>query len=575
MANKVLLPSFCKSLFSGIILDELVFPYPEQKPEARENLQLILDTLNKYADRVLDSKKFDEAGQMPAEVIKGWKDLGFFGLLIPEQYGGSGLNATSYVRILEEIGTHDGSTALLIGAHQSIGMKGLLLFGTEQQKQKYLPTLASGEMIAAYALTEPNAGSDAGSIQTRAVRDEVKGVYHISGSKMWITNGGIADFFTIFAKEEIPDASGTRQDKITAFIVTRDMGIKSGQEEKKLGIRSSSTTALFMDNIEVPFENVLGERGKGFKVGMEILNSGRVSLAGGAIGGSKFVLKQIIQYVTERKQFGRPLCEFEIIMKKINQITLNIFAAESMTYLTTGMMDSEKIDFSLESAICKVFATDMLWSNVNECMQMAGGIGYSKEYPYEQHLRDARVMSIFEGTNEILRIFIALAGMEERGEYLKKIGKALKDPVKGFGLITDFAVQYMKDRLTKERLRVIHPTLSKAKIEFENWAKNLHIATERILMHYGKDIVSKELIHERLADAVIYLYAMIACISRVDTDIKKYGMEKCLDKISMCNLFCEQAWRLIRRNILMVDKNDDENIFKVARIVLENKQYPH
>jgi acyl-CoA dehydrogenase family protein 9 len=319
---------------------------------------------------------------------------------------------------------------------------------------------------------------------------------------------------------------------------------------------------------------VLGERGKGFKVAMEILNSGRVSLAGGAIGASKVVLKQILQHVTERKQFGQALSEFEIIKKKINQISLSIFAMESMVYLTTGMIDSEKIDFSLESAICKVFATEALWNNVNECMQMAGGIGYSQEYPYEQNVRDARVMSIFEGTNEILRIFISLAGMEERGEYLKKIGKALKDPVKSFGLITDFAVQYMKDRLTKERLRVIHPVLAKAKAEFENWAKNLYVTTERVLIKYGKDIVMREMIHERLADAIMYLYAMIACISRVDTHIRKRGMEKCLDEISLCNLFCEQAWRIIRRNILMVDKNEDDNIIKVADLVIEEKKYP-
>ena len=574
MVKKILLPSFCKSLFSGVILDELVFPYPKPSADDQQNLDMILDTLHKFADRVLDSKKFDQAEQMPVEVIKGWKELGFFGLIIPEKYGGAGLNITSYVRILEEIGTYDGSTALLIGAHQSIGLKGLLLYGTEQQKKKYLPKLASGELIAAYALTEPGAGSDAGSIQTRAVRDETKGVYRLNGSKMWITNGGIADFITIFAKEEIQTDPNKKQDKITAFMVTRDMGFTSGKEEKKLGIRSSSTTALYLDNVEVPFENVLGERGKGFKVGMEILNSGRVSLAAGAIGASKNTLAQIIKYITERKQFGQTLSEFEIIKKKITQISLNIFAAESMVYLTCGMIDSEKIDFSLESAICKVFATEALWVNVNECMQMAGGIGYSQEYPYEQFVRDARIMTIFEGTSEILRVFISLAGMEERGEYLKKIGKALKDPVKSFGLITDFAVQYMKDRLTKERLRVIHPILAKSKAEFENWAKNLSITTERVLIKYGKDIVMREMIHERLADAIIYLYAMIACISRVDSDIRARGMENCLDEISMCNLFCDQAWRIIRRNILMVDKNEDENIIKVANIVLENRKYP-
>jgi len=268
------LPSFSKSLFSGVIAEELVFPYPELDKEESENLDIILATLNKYAADYINVREFDEKEEIPEDVINGWKELGFFGLLIPEEYGGYGLSNTSYVRILEAIGGIDGSTALLIGAHQSIGLKGLLLFGTEEQKKKYLPKLATGEMIACYCLTEPGAGSDAGGIKTRAVLDEKRGVYTLNGSKIWITNGGIADFFTVFAKEEIKTPDGKSKDKITAFILTRDMGVKSGKEEKKLGIRSSSTAGLFFENVEVPAENVLGERGKGFKVAMEILNSG-------------------------------------------------------------------------------------------------------------------------------------------------------------------------------------------------------------------------------------------------------------------------------------------------------------
>jgi len=574
MSGSVCYPSFSKSLFSGIILEELIFPYPAQKAEERENLEIILATLRKFSADYIDTKKFDKESKIPEDIIKGWKELGFFGLVIPEEYGGYGLSTTSYCRILEEVGAADSSTALLLGAHQSIGLKGLLLFGTEEQKKKYLPKLATGEMVAAYALTEPGAGSDAAGIQTRAVRDENKGVYILNGSKMWITNGGIADFFTLFAKEEMVMPDGEKKDRITAFIITRDMGIKSGKEEEKLGIHGTSTTALFLENVEVPFENVLGERGQGFKVAMEILNSGRVGLAAGSIGGSKRALKDILSYVTERKQFGKSISEFELIQEKIAQIVLNIFVAESMVYLTTCMIDKENIDFSLESAICKVFATDTLWDNVNECLQMAGGIGFSHEYPYEQYLRDSRIFTIFDGTNEILRIFIALAGMQEQGEYLKKIGKALKDPIKGFGLITDYAVHYMKERLTTGRIRSVHSRLSAVKSDFENWAKNLYIATERVLMRYGKNIVQKEIIQKRLADAMIDLYAMISSISRVDTCINKKGEENCQREIEMCNTFCQQAWRRIRRNILMVDKNDDNSILNIANLSIDEKKYP-
>ena len=573
MKNTKDLPSFSKSLFSGIVLDELAFPYPRIDKEEAENLDMILVTLNKFANDYIDSKKFDEMGKMPEDVIAGWKELGFFGLIVPEEYGGFGLSATAYVRIMEEVGRIDGSTALMLGAHQSIGLKTLLLYGTDEQKKKYLPRLATGELVGAYALTETEAGSDAGGIKTRAVRDEKKGVYILNGSKIWITNGGIANFFTVFAKEEIEMPDGSKQDKITAFIVTRDMGVKSGPEEKKLGIRGSSTTPLFFEDVEVPFENVIGESGKGFKIAMEALNSGRLTLAAGSTGGSKNALQHILSYVTQRKQFGMKLSEFELIKKKISQITINIFAAESMTYLTSGLIDSGKVDYILESAMSKIFATDRLWENVYEVMQMAGGIGFSQEYPYEQFLRDSRINTIFEGTNEILRIFIALSGMQERGEYLKKMGKALKDPVKSIGVISDYAVHYMKDRLTTERVRDVHSSLTDVKNKFEEWAKNLHITTERVLIKYGKKIIEKQLIQERLADAAIDLYGMISCISRVDTDIQKSGIDACEEKIVLCNTFCQQAWRRVRRNILMIDKNSDKKILNISEKVIEKGKY--
>ena len=252
-------PSFAKSLFSGVILDELVLPYPKQDPDDRENLEMVLDAFRKFAEQKIDAVKIDSEENIPDEVVEGFKELGFFGLVIPEEYGGFGLSNTSYVRILEEIARYDGSCALLVGAHSSIGLKALLLYGNDEQKKKYLPKLASGEMIAAFGLTEPGAGSDAGGIKTRLVRDEKKGCYILNGSKMWITNGGIADFVTVFAKEEITQPDGSKKDKITAVIVTRDMGMQSGKEEHKLGIRGSSTTELIFDNIEVPFENVIHE----------------------------------------------------------------------------------------------------------------------------------------------------------------------------------------------------------------------------------------------------------------------------------------------------------------------------
>ncbi len=568
-------PSFSKALFSGALLDELVFPYPEMDKEEKENFELMRETFKKFAQDKIDPVKIDKEAKIPQEIIDALKELGFFGMIIPEQYDGFGFSTTAYVKMLEAMTEHDPSVSITLGAHQSIGMKALLLFGTDEQKKKYLPKLATGEMIAAYCLTEPGAGSDAAGIKTRAVRDEKKGVYILNGSKLWITNGGIADFFTVFAKEPITDTKGDEHDKISAFIVTRDMpGVSSGKEEDKLGIKGSSTTEVFFDNVEVPFENLLGERGKGFKVAMEVLNSGRLGLAGGTLGGIRKVLKDAMNHITQREQFRKKLAEFELIKEKIAQIAIDMFAAESMIYLTTAMIDRGDVDYSLESAMCKIKATEVGWVAINECLQMVGGMGYMNEYPFQRALRDVRINPIFEGTNEILRMFIALSGVQERGEYLKKIGGALKDPIKGFGLLTDYATEWVVNRVTTERIRAVDPALAKAKEDFENWAKNLHFAAERMLIHYGKNIIYREMVSERLANAAIDLYGMIAVISRVDSLIKKKGREKCRREIKLCNAFAEQAWRRIRRNLLMLDKNIDKDLKEIAEFMTEEKQYP-
>lgn len=567
-------PSFSKALFSGAILDDLVFPFPKLNKEESENLKLITDTLEKFARDNIDAAKIDAEAKVPDNVINGLKELGFFGLNIPEEYEGFGLSATGYTKMLAAISEFDSSIPLLLGAHQSIGIKAITLFGTEEQKKKYLPKLATGEMIGAFCLTEPGAGSDAAGIKTKIVRDEKNGCYILNGSKLWITNGGLADFFTVFAKEEL-EKDGEKVEKISALFVTTDMGgVSRGKEEDKMGIKGSSTTEIFFEDVRVPFENIIGESGKGFKVAMQVLNSGRVGLAGGSLGALKYLLEYTMDHVTQRQQFKKTLDQFEAIKEKIAQITIDLYAAESMVYLTTGLMDRGDLDYSLESAMCKIRATDVVWEGVNECLQMSGGIGFMKEYPYERFVRDSRINLIFEGTNEILRLFVALSGVQERGEYLRKIGKALKDPIKGFGLLTDYATDWIKGKLITERIRQVHPRLTAAKTDFENWAKNLHITSERVLIEHGKDIMYREMITTRLADAAIDLYAMIATISRVDTKINDYGESECEKEIKICNTFCSQAWRRARRNLLMIDKNDDENLKEIADFISKEKQFP-
>jgi alkylation response protein AidB-like acyl-CoA dehydrogenase len=402
-----------KALFCGQIVRSALWPFPAMDAEQQEMLGMVVDSVDRlFADTGEDFEKWDESGEQPAEFVQMLRELGLFGLIIPEEYDGIGLSNSGYSRVLQQASRYDSSASLTIGAHSSIGMKGLLLFGTDEQKQRYLPRLASGELIAAYCLTEPGSGSDAASIQTKAVKDD-DGNWILNGEKTWITNGGIADFFTVFARTD------TEGGKISAFIVERDFaGVSSGQKEAKMGIRASSTTAVGFSDVKVPAENLLGEEGKGFKIAMAILNNGRTGLGGGAVGGMKACIALAAKQALERKQFGQSIAEFGMIKQKISDMTVDCFAAESAVWMVGHYIDAEYADYSVEAAISKVFASEAMTRCADEAMQIAAGSGYMKELPYERIFRDSRILTIFEGTSEILRLFIALSGIKDAGRIL-------------------------------------------------------------------------------------------------------------------------------------------------------------
>src|SRR5437016_13651100 len=404
--------SFGKSLFFGDILEDQLFPYPQMDQDSRETVREIVEATRKYMSGI-DTARLDRSGEMPADLLQSLRELGLFGLIIPQEHGGIGLSNTGYARVMEEVASWDGSVAVTLGAHSSIGFKGLLLFGTDAQKRRWLPKLATGEMIAAFCLTEPGSGSDAFSIRTRAVKSSDGSHYVLNGEKIWITNGGIADFFTVFAKTtpDTPEQKG----KITAFIVTRDLGgITHGPHEDKMGIRASNTTAVYFDNVRVPAGNVLGEEGKGFKVAMSILNHGRTGLGAGAVGGQRRLLQLAIAHATERKQFGRPLTSFSKIKEKLGRMATNLYVSESLCYIVSSTIDRGGVDYSVEGAATKVFNSEAVWNASDEALQIAGGMGYMREQPYEQAVRDARSNRIHEGTNEILRQSIGLTGLDRK-----------------------------------------------------------------------------------------------------------------------------------------------------------------
>ena len=368
-------PSFTKSAFLGEIREDLVFPFPALSEEERESLRMILDSLHAYAAERVDSRKLDHDAEFPKAVREGLHELGVMGLSIPEEYGGFGASSKVYNRVFGEIGAIDPALCVYFGAHQSIGCKGIVLFGSEEQKQKYLPKCATGEMIAGFCLTEPGSGSDAQAMKTHAVLSDEGTHYLLSGTKIWISNAGYADLFTVFAKVAI-DVNGTTKQRVTAFIVdAHAAGVSLGKREEKMGIKASDTRAVFFDKVKVPLEDRLGDVGQGFRIALEVLNSGRLGLAAGSARGARRIMNEAIAHAREREQFGKPIGSFEMIQRKIAQNAVECYAVESGVMLAAGMVDRGGIDYSLETAACKVFASELAFRASNDALQIAGGIG--------------------------------------------------------------------------------------------------------------------------------------------------------------------------------------------------------
>ncbi len=561
--------SFMKSLFSGRLEAGMVFPYPRQDAEDRETLNLVLESFRAWARERLDGAAIDKAAVFPEAQVRELKELGLLGLTIPEEYGGGGLSITSYCRLMEEICHFCAATCTIVGAHLGIGSKGILLHGSETQKRRWLPAVAKGDLLCAYALTEPDSGSDAASLKTRAVWDEARQVYVLTGGKRFITNGGKAGLFTVFARMQVGG-----EDRISAFVVTRDLpGVSTGKEEDKLGLKGSSTTDLYLENVPVPKDNLLGEPGRGFKYAMEILNDGRVSLAAGAVGGAKEMIDRSVEYAKQRRQFERPIAEFEMIRDKVAEMMTGTYAAESMVYLTTGLAERGDVDYSIESALCKIFSSENAWRVVNHAVQIAGGNGFIKEYPYERYLRDCRINMIFEGTNEILRAFVTLAGIQKLGEELKKVGRALSDPISQIGVLSDFALKKIRQAITDEQFPDIHPLLQKTAVRAAHYAEALSTTAEAALREHGKVILEREFIQERLSESAGDLYALIACLSRANTRIREDGTDKAKRDILLTRTFGNAAWRRIRRRLHQVTHNQDRNLVRVSDVAYDQNGF--
>ncbi|XP_068413737.1 complex I assembly factor ACAD9, mitochondrial [Eschrichtius robustus] len=574
--------AFAKELFLGKIEKKEVFPFPEVSQDELNEINQFVGPVEKFFTEEVDSQKIDREGKIPNETLEKLKSLGLFGMQVPEEYGGLGLSNTMYAR-LGEIISLDSSIAVTLAAHQAIGLKGIILAGSEEQKARYLPRLASGEHVAAFCLTEPASGSDAASIRTRATLSEDTKHYVLNGSKVWITNGGLASVFTVFAKTEVVDSNGSVKDKVTAFIVERDFGgVTSGKPEDKLGIRGSNTCEVHFENTRVPVGNVLGEVGGGFKVAMNILNSGRFSMGSAVAGMLKTLIEMTAEYACTRKQFNRNLGEFGLIQEKFALMAQKAYVMESMAYLTAGMLDQPGFpDCSIEAAMVKVFSSEAAWQCVSEALQILGGSGYMRDYPYERILRDSRILLIFEGTNEILRMYIALTGLQHAGRILTARVKQLKRG--NVTTILETVGHRLRDSLGRTvdlgltgKLGVVHPSMADSAHKLEQNVHYFSRTVETLLLRFGKTIVEEQLVLKRVANILINLYGMTAVLSRASRSIR-VGLQNHDHEVLLANIFCTEAYHQNLCTLSQLDKHSPENldelIKKVSQQVLEKRAY--
>jgi len=547
--------SFVQNMFRGIIQTEQTFPYPKVlNEEQAENLGMLVEPTEKFMTEVNDAAWNDANETTHPDTVQGLRELGAFGLQVPEDLGGVGLTNTQYARLTEIVGANDLGVGIFIGAHQSIGFKGILIAGNPEQKEKYLPRLASGEDFAAFALTEPASGSDAGSIKTRAVPSADGKTWILNGAKIWISNGGIAEIFTVFAKTPVVDPeTGVETDKVTAFIVERKFGgVSHGPPEKKMGIKCSNTAEVYFEDVPVPAENIIGGLGNGFKVAMAILNNGRFGMAAALSGTMRAGIKKAVEHATQRNQFGSKIDTYGAIQEKIARMSMLHYATESMAYMVSGIMDSGASDYQLEAAISKVFASESAWFVTDEAIQILGGMGYMKDCGIEKVMRDLRIFRIFEGTNDILRLFVALTGIQFAGGHLRELQKAVQNPIGNFGVVLGEVSKRGKLSLGISQgnhlAGHVHPNLAAAAQQVSKNTELFGSAVEKLLIKYNKNIINEQFLLNRLASAAIDIYVTTCMLSRCTQSLNE-GLPSAMHEELLTKAYANEANFRVAQNL--------------------------
>lgn len=554
--------SFAKGLYFGRHLAHRLPPYPDT--QADPQLNDLVAKLRDFCQREVDPVAIDREADIPRRVIDGLGQLGILGACLPKSCGGLELSQTAYCRLVQVLGGHCASTALFVNAHHSIGPRALVLFGTPEQQARWLPKLASGEWISAFALTEPQAGSDAANVQTRADPTPDGLGYVLNGEKRWITNGSIAQVLTVMARTPVP---GSPESKITAFIVTPDMPGFEVVEARmpKCGVRGTATSRLAFHNMFVPRENVLGELGKGLKVALTVLDFGRTTFGASCTGAAQFCLEHAARHAASRIQFGQPLAHFELVKEKLAYMAAGAFAMESATYQTAALIDSGSEDYMLETAMLKVFATEVLWRIINDTIQIYGGKAYFTDEPFERMLRDARINMIGEGANDVLRVFVALVGLRAVGLELKGVLEALESPLGNLGRLGSFATRRLS-------MWLVPPEIAVHDAELEPEAQRLALLLrafrshgERLLRQHREGVVDRQYQLGRLADAAIELYVSSCVLNRLDALPRQVKDEaQRAAHLRTGKYYLLAAARRIRQRLAEMGDHDDQETTRAA-----------
>src|SRR5467141_883645 len=561
---------FTKGLFQGHFVSDWVMPYP-RIPEAQQGeLDQTLTELRRFLDADLDAAEIDRQAEIPRKVIDGLGRVGVLGMTAPMEYGGHGFSQMANCKILEEIGTRCASTSVFVNAHHSIGIRALLLFGTHEQKQKWLPKLVTGEQLGAFALTEKQAGSDAANVQMQARPTDDGSAYILNGEKRYITNASIAQVLTVMARTPVP---GSDKTAITAFLVTPDMPGFTMLEPRmeKLGIRGTATGRFAMHDMPVPKENILGPLGKGLRVALTVLDFGRTTFGACCTGAAKHCLQLAIEHANSRQQFKKTLGNFDLVKKKIARMAADVYAMEAMTNVTASLIDRGLEDYMIETAMLKVFTTERLWEAVNDTFQIHVGFAYFDDSPLGRILRDARINQIGEGSNEVLTSFIALVGMRGPGMEFKEIYDTMMKPSRE---AMSKAWAAGKSRLSAA-IRV--PDVPVQSEQLRGQARELgrsiwrfNFAVNRALITYREPILDMQLVQERIAGAAMDLFASTCVLSHQDSEIllaRRNGDSAPLDH-SAADLFLRQSFRRIRRFLGGLTDNDDKSLLAAADSVL-------